>query len=400
MLADSGAVGRRSRHRAPGRAARHGAPGSTCDDAAVAAAVAPARPRRSPTPTGAPPLRLDHPAYLIYTSGSTGRPRASWSPTAGWRTSPRSAGALTVVPRRRGSCTSPRRASTRRCWRPAGVRVPAATMVIAPPTVLPAAPTGAAARREHESPTRSSRRRRWRRWTRRVSTGSPCVVTGGEACPPELVARWAPGRRDVQRVRAHRDHRHVQHAATRWCRAAPVADRAGRCAGCTRWCWTRGCGRCPIGVAGELYLAGRRAGPRLPRPAGPDRRAVRRRPVRRAAASGCTAPATWCAGRADGELEFLGRTDYQVKIRGFRIELGEIEAALTADPAVDFAATLARTAPSGDNVLVSYVHPSDGQVDVSGLKSRLAATLPGHLVPSTVIGARPCAADSRRQSRP
>ena len=22
-----------------------------------------------------------------------------------------------------------------------------------------------------------------------------CVVTGGEACPPELVARWAPGRR-------------------------------------------------------------------------------------------------------------------------------------------------------------------------------------------------------------
>ena len=43
----------------------------------------------------------------------------------------------------------------------------------------------------------------------------------------------------------------------------------------------------------------RRPGPRLPRPAGPDRRAVRRRPVRRGRGSGCTAPATW-SGSAPG----------------------------------------------------------------------------------------------------
>ncbi|HEX5356768.1 MAG TPA: amino acid adenylation domain-containing protein, partial [Aquabacterium sp.] len=45
--------------------------------------------------------------------------------------------------------------------------------------------------------------------------------------------------------------------------------------------------------------------------------------------------------RADGAIEYLGRTDHQVKIRGLRIELGEIEYHLTRQPEVKEAVVLA-----------------------------------------------------------
>ena len=43
----------------------------------------------------------------------------------------------------------------------------------------------------------------------------------------------------------------------------------------------------------------------------------------------------------DGNIEYLGRTDFQVKIRGFRIELGEIENVLARHPLVSQAVVMA-----------------------------------------------------------
>ncbi|WP_103334282.1 MupA/Atu3671 family FMN-dependent luciferase-like monooxygenase [Pseudotabrizicola formosa] len=86
--------------------------------------------------------------------------------------------------------------------------------------------------------------------------------------------------------------------------------------------------------------------------------------------------------RADGKIDFLGRTDHQVKLRGYRIELGEIEAVLEAQPGVRQAVVMAREDSPGDLRLVGYV---TGAAQESGLRAALAAALPEHMVPAHIV---------------
>lgn len=88
----------------------------------------------------------------------------------------------------------------------------------------------------------------------------------------------------------------------------------------------------------------------------------------------------------DGELEFLGRSDFQVKIRGFRVELGEIEAAIATLPEVREVVCTAPLDASDQRVLVAYVIPRDGQiVDAQTIRESLGRTLPQYMVPSHVV---------------
>jgi nonribosomal peptide synthetase DhbF len=200
------------------------------------------------------------------------------------------------------------------------------------------------------------------------------LVFAGEACPVDLVDRWARGRTVINAYGPSE--------------ATVIATMSGRLTGNG----TAPIGRAvtntrayvldqrlhpvPPGVTGELYVAGACL-----------TRGYHDRPgttAERFTADPFGAPGSrmYRTGdlvrrRTDGDLEFVGRVDDQVKVRGFRIELGEVEAALATHPQVSAAAVVA-----DDNRLVAYVVPTG---DVSDLPDFLAARLPRYMSPSPLL---------------
>jgi amino acid adenylation domain-containing protein len=90
--------------------------------------------------------------------------------------------------------------------------------------------------------------------------------------------------------------------------------------------------------------------------------------------------------RADGRIEFLGRTDDQIKLRGFRIELKEIESRLRHHPLVSDALVILREDQSDEKRLVAYTVPKRGsEVGFSELRQFLQQQLPNYMIPSRFI---------------
>ena len=144
----------------------------------------------------------------------------------------------------------------------------------------------------------------------------------------------------------------------------------------------------PVGVAGELYVAGDGLArgyfnrPELtaekfitnPLPEEPGERLYRTGDLVR-----------W---RADGELEFLGRMDQQVKIRGYRIELGEIESVLRQHDQVKECVVLAREARPADKRLVAYLvvkKEAESDIAVGSFRTYLKSKLPDYMVPPRFV---------------
>jgi len=142
----------------------------------------------------------------------------------------------------------------------------------------------------------------------------------------------------------------------------------------------------PVGVAGELYIAG----PGLARGyvGRPELTAERfvPDPVSGQANARLYRTGDQVRWLPDGNLEFIGRFDFQVKLRGFRIELGEIETVLAQHPSVALAVAIIREDRPGDRRLVVYaVLVSGAAGEPMELRRFLQGRLPDYMMPSAIV---------------
>ncbi|MFI5511726.1 amino acid adenylation domain-containing protein, partial [Mycobacterium sp. NPDC051804] len=209
---------------------------------------------------------------------------------------------------------------------------------------------------------------------------SVTLLVGGEACAPEVVERWAPGRVMI--------NEYGPTEATMWVAlsaplqagsgAPPIGAPVPGAAFYVLDSWLR---PVPTGVVGELYLAGPQLAVGYMGRAGLTASRFMACPYgTHGARMYRTGDLVWWG--PDGQLRYVGRTDEQVKIRGHRIEIGEVQAALSALDGVEQAAVIAREDRPGDKRLVGYV---TGTADPSELRAALGERLPGYMVPSAVV---------------
>jgi amino acid adenylation domain-containing protein len=140
----------------------------------------------------------------------------------------------------------------------------------------------------------------------------------------------------------------------------------------------------PIGVVGELYIAGVQVARGYLNRADLTAERFVADPFASRAGSRMYKTGDLGRWREDGAIEFLGRNDFQVKIRGFRIELGEIEAALAQCAGVREAVVLALQDGAGDKRLVAY-YTGEEDVGAEALRAHLLATLAEYMAPAAYV---------------
>ncbi|MDC9594349.1 non-ribosomal peptide synthetase, partial [Xenorhabdus sp. IM139775] len=211
------------------------------------------------------------------------------------------------------------------------------------------------------------------------------LLVGGEACPPTLVKRWAQGR---QMLNAYGPTEITVCATLYPCdRQKEKTPPIGRPIANTRIYILDGHGQpVPIGVSGEIYIAGAGVArgylnrPTLtaerflrdPFSADPDARMYKTGDLGR-----------WLP---DGNIAYLGRNDFQVKLRGFRIELGEIESQLMQCHGVREAVVIAREDEPAQKRLVAYLRPQEGvELVPAELRQQLTQHLTDSMLPSAFV---------------
>ncbi|MCB8949264.1 MAG: amino acid adenylation domain-containing protein [Ardenticatenaceae bacterium] len=206
------------------------------------------------------------------------------------------------------------------------------------------------------------------------------IVSAGEACSAEIVAKWSQGRRFVNGYGPTEGTVGAIMAVLNPDDPQPVLGRP--LPNYQIYLLNPQLQPVPVGVAGEIHIAGvGLARGYLNRP---ELTAEKFIPNPFSAKAGDRLYKTGDLGRylPDGRIEFLGRIDHQVKIRGFRIELGEVEAALRQHTAVQDVLVLAQEDESGTQLVAYVVGQAEDLVD---LRPFLNQSLPNYMVPAAFV---------------
>ncbi|WP_216857899.1 condensation domain-containing protein [Pedobacter steynii] len=87
---------------------------------------------------------------------------------------------------------------------------------------------------------------------------------------------------------------------------------------------------------------------------------------------------------ADGNVEFIGRIDDQIKINGYRVDLQEIETCLLRYPGLDAVCVIYRSEEEHSKQLVAYFEGKE-ELDISGIREHLNKSLLPYMVPAYFI---------------
>jgi amino acid adenylation domain-containing protein len=88
--------------------------------------------------------------------------------------------------------------------------------------------------------------------------------------------------------------------------------------------------------------------------------------------------------RADGNLEFLGRADDEVKVRGNRVNLGGVQATMESYPHVRSAVVIAEPSDTHGTHLIGYF-VGDFDFPEQLLRNHLAERLPTYMIPNSFV---------------
>jgi amino acid adenylation domain-containing protein len=210
------------------------------------------------------------------------------------------------------------------------------------------------------------------------------VIVAGEACPAEIVERWAEGRRFFN---AYGPTEATVWATVERCSPSESSPAIGMPIDNTQaLILSRGLEAMPQRARGEIHISGvGLARGYLNRPDLTAEKFIPN-PFGKSAGARLYKTGDLASYREDGKIDYIGRADQQVKVRGARVEMGEIEDVFRKHEAISDVAVDIVKDDKGQNQLAAYVVlKPEASLSASELRQAARSKLPDFMTPQRII---------------